>query len=423
MSDLHLGENYTFLDYNFQWDWKDKKRLEPFCECVASLAGMDIPQQCSDNIRVQVETLVLLGDIFELSTAKIATAAESGRNFFKWLFEWLHPDKIVYVPGNHDHVFWVWWQVEPPQGKRNWWQKNPFIVKPHLQKKYKMNPNKTSDPRIPEKIGNKAWRSELVSYFFGKQTRESRFYVSYPAYAPEDISFKLPIYSRKFFKPVFTHGHLNDPTFVDPWKSGLRGWAMYMASGSWPKRADNTCLSTLEKDTWKYTTRYWYPHTTETTLGEALYLCSVMFEKGCPCIHREKHPGYFTPEKPPDLTGKQKSKEKYLLELRSAALNCNYTEKATIDESDYICIYGHTHHGGAMLMEHSPENQYLYNTGGWLSIVKDSPVHTHLFAITGDDVAKMVRVGYTELFTDRFKEHFRRKLLKSYSGLTDVPLF
>lgn len=43
--------------------------------------------------------------------------------------------------------------------------------------------------------------------------------------------------------------------------------------------------------------------------------------------------------------------------------------------------------------------------------------------ITTDGVAKMVRVGYTELFMGRFKEHFRRKLLKSYSGLTDISLF
>jgi len=420
ISDLHLGEDYTFLNYDFQWDWKDKTRLQPFCRCVASLAGLDIPEPCSDNAGVQVETLVLLGDIFELATAKIATAAESGSNFFKWLFEWLDPDKIVYVPGNHDHVFWIWWQVKPPEGKWHWWQMNPFIIKGSLRKEYKGHAKKTSDPRTPEKIGNKTWRSDLVSYFFGNQIDKTRFSVAYPAYVPEDVSFTLPILSKKVFKPVFTHGHLNDPTFVDPWESGLQGVAMYMASGSWPKRADNTHLSTLEKDTWKYTTRYWFPHNTETTLGEALYLCSVMAGKDYPCKHREKHPGYFTPEEPPDLTGKNKENERYLLNLRSAALKRDDTEKSNdgekskTDASGYICVYGHTHHGGAMLMENGHENEYLYNTGGWLSIVKDSPVHTHLFAVTDDGVAKMVRVGYTELSMDRLKAHLRRKLQKSY---------
>ena len=71
-------------------------------------------------------------------------------------------------------------------------------------------------------------------------------------------------------------------------------------------------------------------------------------------------------------------------------------------------------------MENEHENEYLYNTGGWLSIVKDSPVHTHLFAITEDGVAKMVRVGYKEMFMDRLKDHLRRKLRKSYLSLFNV---
>ena len=80
VSDFHLGEKYSYLDFT-HWDWKtNQKPLQPFYNGVAELDGL----KREDNPEVFVETLVLLGDIFELATARIDTAAKSGRNFFKW---------------------------------------------------------------------------------------------------------------------------------------------------------------------------------------------------------------------------------------------------------------------------------------------------------------------------------------------------
>ncbi|OEU66997.1 MAG: hypothetical protein BBJ57_02600 [Desulfobacterales bacterium PC51MH44] len=381
ISDLHLGENYSFLDYS-NWDWEQNQEiLQPFYRGIAKLDGLT----SKDNPEVHVGTLVLLGDIFELATATIERAGKSGRNFFDWLFQWLHPSKVIYIPGNHDHVFWMWWCIPPDDSGQNWWEMNPKQAKGPLVEKYGDRMEKACDPWQPEGVNGNAWREELIYHFFGCLVEPSTFYLAYPAYVGPPCG--PPGFRDRPFRTLFTHGHLNDPTFVRPKDSGFVGWAMHLKMKEWGNPADMSNLNTAEKSTWKYTNEYWYPPTTNTTRGEQLYLCSTMFERNNPCRHPFIYQRRYVKEPAPDLKRVDVSSNDFYNFLL-AALGENWYL------SPYLYVYGHTHHGGAMSLA---PGLHLYNTGGWLDIVKDNPIHTHLFAITSDGISKMVRVDFSRI--------------------------
>jgi hypothetical protein len=101
-----------------------------------------------DPPKVHVRTLVLLGDIFELGTARLTTAAAAGRDFFWWLFQWLEADEIVYLPGNHDHVMWMWWKT-CTKARRSWWEADAQDCKAELASAYQSLEARTSDPACP----------------------------------------------------------------------------------------------------------------------------------------------------------------------------------------------------------------------------------------------------------------------------------
>ena len=290
LSDLHMGEDYVFLDYPSKWDWDDPEPIDPLYWSVARLAGLTL----NDPPEVQVETLVLSGDILELATATIERAAESSGNLFEWLLQWLHPDKVVYIPGNHDHVFWMWWKVPPDPGAKNWWKIDPVDVEDWLKNAYGGLNVKATDPQSPVGVDQLQWRRELVRNFFGRLINPDTFYVAYPTY--EGPSCSVVGINNKVFKTLFTHGHMNDGDFMDPGNSGTRAWFMYAATGNWPSPADKTDLNTMENSTWKYTTYYWYPPMTETPLKESLYLAYVRFEENNPCVHSDVHQGIFVKE-------------------------------------------------------------------------------------------------------------------------------
>ena len=376
LSDLHLGEDYVFLDYPSRWNWNNQEPIESLYWSVARLAGLNM----NDLPQVQVETLVLSGDILELATATIKRAAESSQNLFEWLLQWLHPDKVVYITGNHDHVFWMWWNVPPEPGKGNWWTIDPVDVRNRLKLVYGGLNRKATAPQSPVGVAQHQWRKDLVRDFFGLLIDPHTFYVAYPTYEGPPCS--IAGLNNRVFKTLFTHGHMNDGDFVDPDNSGMRAWFMYLATGNWPRPADKTNLNTMEESTWKYTTYYWYPPMIETPLKELLYLAYVRLEENHPCVHPEVHPGFFVEEIAPELH-QNPVKSQYLHDLAGVSgMNA-------VDGVDNVYVYGHTHDGGAISLDH---HFRIYNTGGWLDIVTDDPPHTHVFAIDDQDVAKMVRV-------------------------------
>jgi len=374
LSDLHMGEAYSFVDGS-RWDWESNQRaLEPLYRGVAMLAGL----KADDEPQVPVNQLVLLGDIFELGTATIERAAEAGRNFFDWLFQWLRPRRVIYVPGNHDHVFWMWWRVQPADGRPSWWERDPEEAEPELSEAYAALAAKTSHPVYPEGVQGNAWRGPLLSHFFGELLDPAVYRLAYPVYVGPDCG--PPGYRDRPFRSLYTHGHMNDSLFVNP---GLFSGVMHGLTPN-TENADLTTLDRAEETTWRFTHHWWYPPTRESSWKEWLYLFYVRLEKGHPCVHPRAFGGRYTREPAPEL-----------LHPETDALDFYNVIQATFEGESFLrptlYVYGHTHNGGAMAVEPSLQ---LYNTGGWLSNVTDNPKHTHLFGIDTNGVAKMVRVTY-----------------------------
>jgi len=95
LSDLHLGEPEGLL-YN-----NPPNILDVFINKVAELAAGN------GGIEDGIEELLLVGDIVDLSEAKSEEAYANIMDFLKALLKKIHVEKIVFIPGNHDHHLWV----------------------------------------------------------------------------------------------------------------------------------------------------------------------------------------------------------------------------------------------------------------------------------------------------------------------------
>jgi UDP-2,3-diacylglucosamine pyrophosphatase LpxH len=81
LSDLHFGDEGAMLSHR---------------EVVERLVGE--LEELGD-----IDMLVLLGDVWDLWRADLATAARAGGAFFQAMSEWRSPREVVLVVGNHDY--------------------------------------------------------------------------------------------------------------------------------------------------------------------------------------------------------------------------------------------------------------------------------------------------------------------------------
>jgi hypothetical protein len=99
ISDLHLGEPEGMLYYIHE---------DPESNLIKATVKKIIELSKGDsNFEDGVEELILIGDIIELSEATPSEAYKNAQDFFDKLLEKVNVEKIIYIPGNHDHHFWV----------------------------------------------------------------------------------------------------------------------------------------------------------------------------------------------------------------------------------------------------------------------------------------------------------------------------
>ena len=89
MSDLHLGRNSSYL---FSEHENYKENRDSFTEFLSRFPKPD--------------ELILNGDIFELSLEGWDIVCREVKNFLEIIANVWIPDRIVYIPGNHDHHIW-----------------------------------------------------------------------------------------------------------------------------------------------------------------------------------------------------------------------------------------------------------------------------------------------------------------------------
>ena len=97
LSDLHLGEPEGLL-----YDSND-----PYNAIQITVAKIQELARGGSDFHDGIEELILIGDIVDLSEAPAEEAFRNTRAFLSKLIASVDIDKIVYVPGNHDHHMWV----------------------------------------------------------------------------------------------------------------------------------------------------------------------------------------------------------------------------------------------------------------------------------------------------------------------------
>ncbi len=89
LSDLHLGREVSYL---YTKDERFEKNSQALQELLSELGPQD--------------EVILLGDFLELAIGSLDEVYQDAREFFSFLAETGPYERIVFIPGNHDHHFW-----------------------------------------------------------------------------------------------------------------------------------------------------------------------------------------------------------------------------------------------------------------------------------------------------------------------------
>ena len=106
LSDMHLGEEDSLLTHvnpeNGEADPTERSPvLQELATCLTDLIGHNKDQ-------AQQPTLILMGDILELALTTDNIAAMAFERFLELFMAKNYElfDKIIFIPGNHDHHLW-----------------------------------------------------------------------------------------------------------------------------------------------------------------------------------------------------------------------------------------------------------------------------------------------------------------------------
>lgn len=115
ISDTHLGEETSLLSFprGLQHLWSTLVEDPDFWQPIFG------DWNCSDE-RVEVEDLVLVGDIVDRTLSSTSQISAHAHAFAMMLGDALKVKHAVYVPGNHDHTLWTSFKgghgITDPQG-------------------------------------------------------------------------------------------------------------------------------------------------------------------------------------------------------------------------------------------------------------------------------------------------------------------
>ena len=303
LSDLHLGEPESVL-FN---SGNDLNIIDATVKKIIELSKGD--KKYSSGI----EQLILIGDIADLSVAPDEEAYENVKVFLTSLIDKVKIDKIIYIPGNHDHHLWV----------------------ELLKKEYRKDNFRDCFPKI--KVDSSILNKEI----FIKNCLQN----NYPA---ERIEIYYPNYrfvtDTAFY--FFDHGHLFSKT-LDKYMS-IRGI-----------NVEN--LEDLEEKTYWFMKIIWYKISKHRLIEKGFdlirKLCLGLSLSGS--IRGTK----FKEDSKTLLDDYVRERIKwYLVDV------CGIKNEL---KKDFHFIFGHTHHGGRILKSDRKvrvKGRFisLWNTGGWI---------------------------------------------------------
>lgn len=313
LSDLHLGEPEGVL-----FNSGDRFNLiDITINKIIELSSGD------KEFNSGIEQLILIGDIIDLSEAPDKLAYANTEFFLTSLLKKVEIDKIIYVPGNHDHHLWVE-LLKKERGKDNYRDCAP---------KTQVNSSISNKKLFTKRCLPSTYPSERVDIY-------------YPSYRFETDN-------AYYF---FDHGHL---------------FSKVLDTFTFATNAKN--LEDLEEQTYIFMENIWYE--TKFRPREIAYdlFRKLMLEAG-----RSTRKTTFKE----DCTSLLDDyiREKIIWYLKEMCDLKNEVEK------DFHFIFGHTHHGGRLLkadrkVRVNGKFISLWNTGGWLVPSKVFSPEAYIFYV------------------------------------------
>jgi len=312
LSDLHLGELETLL-YNS----KDEFNLVDIA--IDKISELSQGDEVFDS---GVEELILIGDILELSEADEDEAYSNAKAFLVPLIKRINPDKIVYIPGNHDHHLWV----------------------ELLKAEYSVSKYKKCVPKI--RTNSSITKKEIfIKNCLANSYPVTKVDIRYPNYLLET--------EKAYY--LFDHGHLFS-TFVYGFTKNAKD------------------LADAEEKSYRWMELLWYRK--KKKFLKRLFLIREIFWDYLRRLKLEI-PYYLKLRKSKTSSRGTRFREdcKPLLDddLREKILwylekICGISSKV---EKDFHFIFGHTHNGGRLLRDDRKVRLNgrfitLWNTGGWI---------------------------------------------------------
>ena len=303
LSDLHLGEPESVL-------FNSEDRFNLIDITIKKIIEISKGDKKFDD---GIEQLILIGDIVDLSVASDEEAYKNAKIFLTSLLDKVDIDKIIYIPGNHDHHLWV----------------------ELLKKEYGKDNFRDCFPKI--KVDSSILNKEIfIKNCLQSDYPAERIEIYYPNYRFEtDTAFYF-----------FNHGHLFSRT-LDKYMS-MRGI-----------NVEN--LEDLEEKTYCFMNIIWYRIS-------RFRLIEIGFD-----WLRKLWLGFGRSRSIRRTTFKEDSKtllDSYIRERIRWYLEkiCGINNEV---KKDFHFVFGHTHHGGRILKSDRKVRVNgkfisLWNTGGWI---------------------------------------------------------
>ncbi len=302
LSDLHLGEPESVL-------FNSEDRFNLIDITIRKIIEISKGDKIFDN---GIEQLVLIGDIVDLSVASDEEAYKNAKVFLISLLDKVNIDKIIYIPGNHDHHLWV----------------------ELLKKEYGKDNFRDCFPKI--KVDSSILNKEIfIKNCLQSDYPAERIEIYYPNYRFEtDTAFYF-----------FDHGHL---------------FAKALDKLTSARIAKN--LGDLEDITYRFMEGVWYK------ISRCCRIIEIAFD-----WYRKIKLEFSRSRSIKGTTYKEDGKtlldnyvrEKVIWYLRDICGIKNEIKK------DFHFVFGHTHHGGRSLKSDRKVRVNgkfisLWNTGGWI---------------------------------------------------------
>ena len=321
LSDLHLGEPEGVL-FNSEDSFN---LIDITINKIIELSRGD------KDFNSGIEQLILIGDIIELSEATDEEAYTNTKFFLTSLLKKVEIDKIIYVPGNHDHHLWV----------------------ELLKKEYGKDNFRDCFPKI--KVDSSILNKEIfIKNCLQSDYPAERIEIYYPNYRFEtDTAFYF-----------FDHGHLfskvldvsNMFKFTDA--ENVKS-LVDLEEQIYTFAVENVkSLEDLEERTYIFMEKIWYE--TKSRIRETAF---EWFRKLNLEIFHSARGTTFREDCNSLLDNYIRKKIKwYLVKI------CGIKDEV---EKDFHFIFGHSHHGGRSLkadrkVRINGKFISLWNTGGWI---------------------------------------------------------